>query len=108
MKELCSEVDTRNIGGDVVDKFSIGVDMSSATREREGLVVDRSDQPRTQQDTSTSSAVEKVVQCKRGQNLKKEEAERETDPTHKRRSDLSGTVGDIGMLSELNDCLMEM
>ena len=108
MEELGSEVDTRNVSGDVVDQFPVGVDMPGTSGERESLVVDRGDQPRTQQDTSTSSAVEKVVQSKRGQNLKKEEAERETDATGKRRSDLSGTVGDIGMLGELNDCLMEM
>jgi len=72
MKELGSEVDTRNIGGDVVDQFPVGVDMPGTTRERESLVVDRGDQPRTQQDTGTRSAVEKVVQSERGQNLKEE------------------------------------
>ena len=44
MKEIGSEVDTRNISGDVVDQFSIGVDMSSTSGERKGLVVDRGDQ----------------------------------------------------------------
>ena len=92
MKELGGVVDTRNIGGDVVDQFSIGVDMSSASRERESLVVDCRDQPRTQQDTSTHGAVEIVVQSKRGQNLKEEEAERETDTTRKRRGAAGATA----------------
>ena len=108
MEKLGSEVDTGNVSGNVVDEFSVGVDMPGTSGERESLVIDRGDQPCTQQDTSTRSAIEKVVQSKRGQNLKEEEAERETDTTCKRRGDLSSPVGDIGMLGELNDSLTEM
>ena len=82
--------------------------MPGTSGERESLVIDRSDQPRPQQDTGTQGAVEKVVHSKRGQNLKEEETERETDATRKRRGGLSGTMCDIGMLGEPNDGLMEM
>jgi len=64
VEELGSEIDTRNVSGDVVDQFSVGVDMPSTGGERESLVINRGDQPRTQQDTSTRSPVEKVVQRK--------------------------------------------
>ena len=90
----------------MIDQFSIGVDMSSASGEPESLVVDCSDQPRTQQDTSTHGAVEIVVQSERCQNLKGEETERETDTVCKRRGGLSSPVGDVGMLGEPNDGLI--
>ena len=44
MKELASEVDARDIGGDMVDQFSVGVDVASTSREGKGLVVDSGDQ----------------------------------------------------------------
>lgn len=44
MEELSSKVDTRDVGGDVVDDLSIGVDMASTSGECDGLVVDRGDQ----------------------------------------------------------------
>ena len=47
MEELASEVDARNVSGNVVDQFSIGVDVPSTSGERETLVIDRGDQPRT-------------------------------------------------------------
>jgi len=108
MKQLSGEVDTRNIGRDVVDQFSIGVDMSSTSGERESLVVDCGDQSRPQQNASTHGTVEIVVQSKRGQNLKEEESERESDTTPKWRGDLSSPVSDVGMLGEPNDGLVEI
>ena len=65
VEEIASEVDTRNVSGDVVDQFSVGVNMSSASRESKGLVVDGGDQPCTQQDTGTQGAVERVVHSER-------------------------------------------
>ena len=46
VEELASEVDPRNVCGDVVHQFSVGVDMASTSGEGEGLVVDRRDQSR--------------------------------------------------------------
>ena len=47
VEKLGSKVNTRNVTGDVVDEFSIGVDVSSASGEGESLVVDGGDQSRT-------------------------------------------------------------
>ena len=44
VKELGSEVDTRNISGDVVNQFSVGVDMTSTSGEGNSLIVYRGDQ----------------------------------------------------------------
>ena len=44
VKPLASEVDTRDVSGDVVDQFSVGVDVASTSGERKSLVVDRGDQ----------------------------------------------------------------
>jgi len=80
--------------------------MPSASGEGESLVVDRGGQTCTQQDTGTHGTVEEVVDSKRDQNLKEEETKRETDTTPKWRGDLSGAVGNIGMLGEPNDGLI--
>ena len=66
VKEMAGGVDARNVSRDVVHQFSVGVDVPSASRERESLVVDRGDQPRTQQDPSSRGAVEKVVRSEGG------------------------------------------
>ena len=44
VEELASEVDARDVGRNVVDQFSVGVDVASTSREGKGLVVDSSDQ----------------------------------------------------------------
>ena len=41
VEELGSEVDTRNVCGDVIDQLSVGVDMTSASGEGKSLVIDR-------------------------------------------------------------------
>ena len=41
---LAGKVDTRDVGGDVVDEFSVGVDVPSTSGEPKSLVVDRGDQ----------------------------------------------------------------
>ena len=46
VEELTSKVDTRDVGGDVVDELSVGVDMASTSGEGDSLVVDRGDQTR--------------------------------------------------------------
>ena len=61
MEELASEVDTRNVGRNMVDEFSVRVDMPSTSGKFESLVIDRGDQSSAQQDTSTHGAVEEVV-----------------------------------------------
>ena len=43
VEELSSKVDTGDVGGDVVDELSIGVDMTGTSGEGDGLVVNRSD-----------------------------------------------------------------
>ena len=48
MEETRSKVNTRNVSGDVVDQFPIGVDIPSTSGEHDGLVVDRSNQSRAQ------------------------------------------------------------
>ena len=107
MKELASKVDTRDVSGDVVDQLSTGVYMASTSGECESFVVDRGDQSCAQQDAGTHSAVEKVVQRKRRQNLKEEETERETDPVLDWRGYLSGAVGSVGTLGKSDDGLTE-
>jgi len=108
VKELTSEVDTRDVSGDVVDQFPTGVDMASTSGERESFVVDCGDQSCAQQDTSTHGAVEKAVQGKRRQSLKEEETERETDPVLDWRDYLSGAVGSVGTLGKPDDGLMKV
>jgi hypothetical protein len=44
VRELASEVDARDVSGDVVDQFSIGVDVASTSGEGKSLVVDGCDQ----------------------------------------------------------------
>ena len=44
VEKLASEVDARDVSGDVVDRFSVGVDVASTSREGKSLVVDRGDQ----------------------------------------------------------------
>ena len=95
VKELTSKVDTRNVGGNVVNQFSTGVYMASTSGECESFVVDRGNQSCAQQDTGSHGAVEKVVQGKRRQSLKEEETERETDPVLDWRGYLSSAVGSV-------------
>ena len=40
MEELGSEVDTRNIGGNVINQFSVGVNMTSTSGEGKSFVED--------------------------------------------------------------------
>ena len=61
VEETASRVNARNISGDVVDQFSVGVDMSSTCGECESLAVDRSDQTCVQQCTSGHSTVGEVL-----------------------------------------------
>jgi hypothetical protein len=105
VEELSSKVDTRDVGGDVVDELSVGVDMASTSGEGDGFVVDRGDQTRTQQNTGAHGAVKEVVHGERCESLKEEEAEGETDALLDRRGFLSGAVGDIGTLGELDESL---
>ena len=44
VEELCGEVDARNVGGDVVNQLSVGMNVTGASGERKALVVDRGDQ----------------------------------------------------------------
>lgn len=108
MEETASEVDARNVSGDVVNQFSVRVDMSSTSGESESPVIDRGDQSSAQQGTGAHGAVEKVVHSESRQSLEEEETECETDAVLDWWSFLSGTVGNIGTLGELNDSLTEM
>ena len=105
VEETGGEVDTRNVGGDVVNQFSVGVDMPGTSGESESLVVDCGDQSCAQQDTGARGPVEKVVHSERCQGLEEEETERETDTFFDRWGRLSGTVGDVGTLSKSNESL---
>ena len=40
---MARDIDTRNVGGDVVDQLSIGVDVTSTSGECKSLVIDRGD-----------------------------------------------------------------
>ena len=107
VKEVGSEVDTRNVSGDVIDQFSIGMNMASPSGESESLIVDRGDKSCAQQDASTRGTVEKVTHSKRRQNLEEEETKCETDAILDWRGFLSSVVGEIRMLGEPNDGLVE-
>jgi len=107
VEKTASVVDTRNVCGDVVDQFSIGVDMSCAGGERESFVVDRGDQSRTQQHTGTGGTVEEVVHRKRRQNLKEEETECETDAVPNWRGRLPSMACGVGTLGETNQSLTQ-
>jgi hypothetical protein len=108
MKELTSEVDTRDVSGDVVDQFSAGVDMASTGGECKSLVVDRGDQSCAQQHTGTQGAVVKVAHGKRRQSLKEEETKHETDTVLDWRGYLSSIVGNIRLLGKPDDSLAGM
>lgn len=105
MEEIASEVNTRNVSGDVIDQFSVGVNVSSTSGERKSLVVDRGDQPCAQQDAGTGCAVEEVVQSERGQNLEEEETKGVTDAAFEWRGFLSSAVCEVGVLGEPNNSL---
>ena len=102
MEELGSEVDAGDVGGDVIDQFSVGVNMPSTSGEGESLVVDRGDHSSAEQDTGTHGTVVKVVQGERGQCLKEEETEGITYAFGDRRRDLSSAVGNVGTLGKFD------
>lgn len=69
LEESCTEVNARDICGDVIDEFSVGEGRTCACRESERAVVDGSDQSTTKENTSCCTSVEEVVIAQRGEDL---------------------------------------
>ena len=81
MEELARKVDTRNVGRNMIDQFSICQCRTGARAKMKGSIVNGRNEPTTEKYTGSSSAIHEMARAEEGKGLEDKESERQSNPS---------------------------